>query len=123
MSNNITPPPELVEQWVALLPQGSMKAFTAAAQWGADQELEACCSLIDLAHSDPAATGDHRLVDKTVLLKQLRAARRPEPQGPSNQELYDYWIGTSPEFGCADPVGFARAVLARWGRPAIEPVP
>ena len=45
----------------------------------------------------------------------------PEPQGPSDQELYDYWVSTSPEFGCADPVGFARAVLARWGRPA--PVP
>jgi len=132
MSNNITPPPELLKQWVAEIWHEGTPVRVAlsdehiairAAQWGADQELEACCSLINLAHSDPAATGDHRLVDKTVLLKQLRAARRPEPQGPSNQELYDYWIGTSPEFGCADPVGFARAVLARWGRPAIEPVP
>lgn len=34
---------------------------------------------------------------------------------PTDQELYDYWISTSPEFGCADPVGFARAVLDRWG--------
>ena len=39
----ITPPPELVQQWVDLLPQGSVKAFTAAAQWGADCELNACC--------------------------------------------------------------------------------
>ena len=37
---------------------------------------------------------------------------------PTDQELYDYWISTSPEFGCADPVGFARAVLIRWGTPA-----
>jgi hypothetical protein len=46
---------------------------------------------------------------------------QPEPQRPSDQELYDYWISTSPEFGCADPVGFARAVLARWARTTIEP--
>lgn len=39
----------------------------------------------------------------------------PQPV-PEDQELYDYWISTSPEFGCGDPVGFARAVLARWGR-------
>ena len=98
MSNNITPPPELVEQWVALLPQGSMKAFTAAAQWGADQELEACCSLIDLAHSDPAATGDHRLVDKTVLLKQLRAARRPKPPSLKEQALQALRHAPGPDY-------------------------
>jgi hypothetical protein len=38
---------------------------------------------------------------------------------PSDEEMYDYWISTSPEFGCADPVGFARAVLARWGTPNL----
>jgi hypothetical protein len=38
----LTPPPELVQQWVDLLPQGSTKAFTAAARWAADQELLAC---------------------------------------------------------------------------------
>jgi len=41
------------------------------------------------------------------------AATPPEP--PTDEELYDYWISTSPQFGCADPVGFARAVLERWG--------
>jgi hypothetical protein len=55
--------------------------------------------------------------------KARTALAQPEPQGPTDEELYDYWISTSPEFGCADPVGFARAVLARWSRPAIEPVP
>jgi hypothetical protein len=59
-----------------------------------------------------------------ALIDRARAAlAQPEPQGASDEELYDYWISTSPEFGCADPVGFARAILARWGRPAIEPVP
>jgi hypothetical protein len=49
----ITPPPELVEQWVqATESNDCIGAFptnfekricTAAARWGADQELEACC--------------------------------------------------------------------------------
>lgn len=52
------------------------------------------------------------------------ATSPPHAEGePSDQELYDYWIATSPELGCADPVGFARAVLARWGRPATPPAP
>jgi len=40
----------------------------------------------------------------------------PGPDPPKDEDLYDYWISTSPQFGCADPVGFARAVLERWGR-------
>jgi len=55
------------------------------------------------------------------LAAEARAAlTQPAPQGPSDEELYDYWIDTSPEFGCADSVGFARAVLARYGTPTIQ---
>jgi hypothetical protein len=58
----------------------------------------------------------HPPIDRLALSSRARAAlAQPEPQGPTEEELYDYWISTSPEFGCADPVGFARAVLARWG--------
>jgi hypothetical protein len=46
----ITPPPELLQQWW----DGTHGAFyefeavaTQAARWGADQELEACCSWAD----------------------------------------------------------------------------
>ena len=40
----ITPPRELVEQWVDMLASMSDQAvFTMVAQWGADQELEADC--------------------------------------------------------------------------------
>jgi len=39
----ITPSSELEEQWLNMWPQD---ALTAAARWGADQELEACCELI-----------------------------------------------------------------------------
>jgi hypothetical protein len=51
-----------------------------------------------------------------VLEKARTALATPPPEPPTDDELYDYWISTSPQFGCADPVGFARAVLERWGK-------
>ena len=70
----ITPPPNLVEQWWDAVPgtftylADEMQLATAAAQWGADQELEACLE---------------RILD-VELADQLRAARRPKP--PSLKE-------------------------------------
>jgi hypothetical protein len=64
----ITPPPELIEQWMQA---HSTKYDLArhAAQWGADQELKACCEwLEDVDCEDPQETAKH-----------LRAARRPKP--------------------------------------------
>jgi hypothetical protein len=67
----ITPPPELVQQWweQADQYQDDPKTYfdyvaTEAAQWGADQELEACLE---------------RILN-TCDAEQLRAARRPKPQ-------------------------------------------
>ena len=49
MTNEITPPPELVEQWIKDAnhnePMFAQVAIMGA-QWGADQELEACCELL-----------------------------------------------------------------------------
>ena len=45
----------------------------------------------------------------------LERTATPPPEPPTDEELYEYWISTSPQFGCADPVGFARAALERWG--------
>ena len=40
----ITPPPELVEEWFNNSPiDRGLTLATQAAQWGADQQLEACC--------------------------------------------------------------------------------
>ena len=53
--HSITPPPELVQQWLteffgdgAVIAPGelSLEIANRAAQWGADQELEACCELV-----------------------------------------------------------------------------
>jgi hypothetical protein len=66
MTHPITPPPELVQQWADKLAWSKDHAvFTKAAQWGADQELEACCEW--LQHDYP-----------NIGANALRAARRPK---------------------------------------------
>jgi hypothetical protein len=72
----ITPPPELVQQWIADSMEtvgfdSSLYLATRAAQWGADQELEACCELLQ-QKGVPAWS-------------LLRLHRRPKP--PSLKQL------------------------------------
>ena len=73
----ITTPPELVAQWTekAEYWEGAYEKdiATQAAQWGADQELEACCEWLREFH--PGGT------------EQLRAARRPKPPSLKDQAL------------------------------------
>jgi hypothetical protein len=73
----ITPPPELVRQWMydsnhneSMFPQ--VAAF--AAQWGADQELEACCEWV-------------KKVAIVQIADNLRTARRPKPLSLKEQAL------------------------------------
>jgi hypothetical protein len=69
----ITPPAELVQQWVNnLAPKGMLSFATQAARWGADQELEAMLAELKALH----------LPDGYAAM--LRAARRPKP--PSLKE-------------------------------------
>ncbi|CAB5223458.1 hypothetical protein UFOVP383_56 [uncultured Caudovirales phage] len=87
----ITPPPELVQQWVTkacpecrltydeFTGESVQSLATAAAQWGADQELEACCEW---------------LVNKLTFREdgirfagELRVARRPTPKPPETIEV------------------------------------
>jgi hypothetical protein len=72
----ITPPPELVQQWwheAALRKYSGVDAdkhvTSMAAQWGADQELEACCEWL-------VSEGWFKYEHEAV--QDLRAARRPE---------------------------------------------
>jgi len=53
--SKIIPPPELVQQWVDLLPQGSVKAFTAAAQWGYQQAVKELENYLEQQHLDDIA--------------------------------------------------------------------
>jgi hypothetical protein len=78
-TNPITPPPELVREWYGSedCPDGANALAnylcTQAAQWGADQELEACCKWIPKRTSWDA--------------ERLRTARRPKPPSLKEQAL------------------------------------
>ena len=82
MTNHpITPPLELVRQWwtdAQTLESNESQEIrfivNAAAQWGADQELEACCEWTRDSDGYDASLG-------------LRAARRPKPPSLKEQAL------------------------------------
>ena len=83
MTHPITPPPELVEQWAndsvpmkanAIGKDWEIAFASRAAQWGADQELEACCGALDELNDG-------------FWSEKLRAARRPKPPSLKEQAL------------------------------------
>jgi hypothetical protein len=76
----ITPPPVLVSQWEDDWHQGQAHRYLfesyityRAAQWGADQELDACCEEMK---SLPSLLG---IPFGEMASNALRAIRRPEP--------------------------------------------
>lgn len=80
----ITPPDELVQQWTKeagnrlyAVTQSCEYVAIQAVRWGADQELEACCELLDI-NGCPGKWID-----------MLRAARRPNPPSLQDQALDD----------------------------------
>jgi hypothetical protein len=70
------PPPELLDQWC--MENNWRDIAIQAAQWGADQELEACCEWLD---TEKILTKDGGYIRK------LRAARRPKPPSLKEQAL------------------------------------
>jgi len=73
----IVPPPELVQKWFDdarnAWAEPQHHVATCAAQWGSDQELEACCEWLCTGYAGIA--------------EQLRAARRPKPPSLKEQAL------------------------------------
>ena len=77
--HHINPPDELVRHWSRFQGDTNPEALwfriaNEAAQWGADQELEACCEWLDRE----GWSGESR---------QLRAARRLRPPSLKEQAL------------------------------------
>jgi hypothetical protein len=89
-----------------------------------------CAELVDELE-DWVAFGDEAdCADAHALVDRARAAlAQPEPQGPSKAELRQLfddqsgYINDEQVMWWADFHKAARAVLARWGRPTIKPVP
>jgi hypothetical protein len=91
VTDKIVPPPELVNQWchedgdeIKTSPRWFRSVCAKAAQWGADQELQACCEHIrdyQWGFVDrPDGIKMHRAVD-------LKIARRPSPPSLKQQAL------------------------------------
>ena len=71
----IIPPPEMVEKWVRMLEYlPDKQVFSEVAQWGADQELEACCEWLE-ANGYPGTAFE------------LNDLRRPQPPSLKAQAL------------------------------------
>ena len=83
MTDPITPPPELVEQWYdacileGAITYGEYKFAAFAALWGADQELEACCIWVSQFNYD----------DYSYQERLQAARRRPKPPTLKEQAL------------------------------------
>ena len=92
MSNHpITPPDELVDKWVNQSPYINPEGYiaTQAAQWGADQELEAC---INYFHEYDTSWGEN-----SELITGLRTARRPQPPSLKEQALSELNLTADPD--------------------------
>jgi hypothetical protein len=111
MANSITPPPELVRKWCAHNSEHeNYEQFwhyiaAQAAQWGADQELEAIEE--EIIAQGWFANSVHRRA-------QLRAARRPKPPSLKEQALE--------QLGCiqADLNKFGMGISTETIRRALE---
>ena len=81
----IIPPPELVREWCSqsnkhkTYDQFWCHIATQAAQWGADQELEACCKLFE--SNSVCGTKFQRRSS----VRDLRDKRRPKPPSLKKQ--------------------------------------
>lgn len=103
----ITPPPELVKQWLAEIwhegtpvsvAASDLHIATEAARWGyeqrgadiqkaRDEELEACCEWLTTKVMTKPWETVPRPVLVTALVLELRAARRPKPQSLKEEAL------------------------------------
>jgi hypothetical protein len=101
----ITPPPELVQQWEDKyhlhMPEWVLRHVAAeAAQWGADQELEACCEWLSV----PCPSYG----------RELRNARRPKPPSLKEQAMDELHISFDRGYlkeGAADTIRRALEAL------------
>jgi hypothetical protein len=106
----ITPPPEeLLDKWEGkwhhYQGQYTYEMFMAeqAAQWGADQELEACCEVVN-RWIGPWHPG-------IKLPDRLRVARRPKPPSLKEQALLAIDTAVADERLSADVASVVRRAL------------
>jgi hypothetical protein len=115
----ITPPPELINQWWDEAHQTAkydepigLLVATRSAQWGADQELEACCEWVE---KTVPSWAPH------TLNEQLRTARRPKPPSLKEQALEALRHAPGPDY--PNPITLLTADEHALIRRALEALP
>ena len=106
----ITPPPELVQQW-ASESLATQNLCNRAAQWGADQELEACCEVLA---RELICDGKHVATD-------LHMIRRPKPPSLKEQALEALRHAPGPDY--PNPITLLTADEHALIRRALEALP
>jgi hypothetical protein len=76
-------------------------------------DFRALCA--ELVEKLDALNCSYNIPSQSALVERARAAlAQPEPQGPTDEELWDLYQHLGSYFS---PTEFARTVLARWGTP------
>ena len=115
----ITPPPELVQQWADMIATHTdTEVFSAAAQWGADQELKACCDHIRDHQWGFAERPDGTKIHRAVYLQQ---SRRPKPPSLKAQALEALRHAPGPDY--PNPITLLTADEHALIRRALEALP
>jgi hypothetical protein len=107
MTDSITPPPELVQQWNNL-PISTEEIIAIAWRHGADQELEACCAVV-------------RTVYGKLKADWLRSMRRPKPPSLKEQALQALRHAPGPDY--PNPITLLTADEHALIRRALEALP
>jgi hypothetical protein len=92
-----------------------------------------CAELVELDQAEPGDYPEWRQSWNAAVARARTALAQPEPAGPTDEELISCMIeaATLTPMGKSfeilewpdEAVALACAVLARWGRPAITPIP
>jgi hypothetical protein len=114
MTHPITPLPKLVVAWADTIyqqteddDQRDLYVATRAAQWGADQELEACCEWLEQKGF--------------AFVDEIRAARRPKPPSLKEQALEALRHAPGPDY--PNPITLLTADEHALIRRALEALP
>jgi hypothetical protein len=83
-----------------------------------------CAELLAALENEGYAHWVHTPDEDELCLRARAELAKPEPEGPTRRQLMmladDMGMTT---VGAVTPAEYARAILARWGRPAPQPIP
>jgi hypothetical protein len=117
INHSIAPPSKLVSEWANMLEYRSdERVFSEVAQWGADQELEACSAQISQCG---LLTNEQRI----TIAEYLHCCRRPKPPSLKEQALKELKDWTDEKHGPGGEVFLCEGLSVVIIRRALEALP